>query len=75
MHAVFIGTKNFDKVEVITCACVAINDDETILKPHPKHAIEELHISLLIEVLPAPLVLMEQLHAVWLEPLLAKAKS
>jgi len=64
MHTVFISTQHFDKVEVVARARVSIHDDEAVLKPHSKDAIEELHIGVLIEVLPTPLVLVEQLHAV-----------
>ena len=74
LSVIFVGFENLHKVEVIWCPSVAINNDKPILQTHRQHSIEKLHVRLLIQVSPAPLVLIEHLSLTGLKTFFTKAE-
>ena len=71
---VLVRCEDLHEMEVVGGARVPIDDDEAVAEPVGEYMLEELFVGLLVEVLPAPLVLMEQLVSIGLEALLAEPK-
>ena len=74
IDSVLIGSEHFDKMEVVTCASVAVDDDEAIFEPRVKHAREEFNVCLLVWILPSPVKLVEKLGTVRLQTLASETK-
>ena len=74
VEVVLVRTQHLDQVEVVARARVTVHQYEAIAEAHAQYTVKELHVRLAVEVLPYPLVLVEKLGAIRLQPLLPEAE-
>ena len=54
-------------MEIIRRPSVSIDYDKAVFETHAEHSVEELHVGLLVKILPVPLMLMEHLSPTGLQ--------